>query len=370
MSVDLDLNKVVSGIKAKYKKDGRFNSVDVADNELEIKGMVSTGNLAFDLCTNGGIPWGHVTEFAGFSSSGKSLMIQQIIANAMREYNAIGILADREGAYTKLRGQQLGIDNNELVIAKPIGIPKVKDCFEFLITTILEIREQEVKQNKKLIDSGKEPVEPRYIVVGIDSVSAFDKDTSLEKSDSGRKALHSHEGLRALLPLVDERIMVLTANQKTYKIGVMYGDNTTTTLGESWKYYSTVRLSLEDRKLIRDPKQNNEAIGNWIKAEVVKTRLGPCYRSCYIKHLYETGIDYYSGYGRLLSHRGYLKPGNKTEFDAFRQSTLKYEKDNDKHGINEHEMERALEKFPELLFDRYPPFKKEDEKASSEESDS
>jgi len=122
-------------------------------------------------------------------------------------------------------------------------------------------------------------------------------------------------------------------------------------------FYSTVRFSCEDRRLILDPKQDNEAIGNWLGIEVIKTRLGPCHRACFLKHLYDTGIEYYSGYARLLAHRGYLKPKNKTEFNAFRQQTLEYiNEDGEKMEVNENKIETFLEKVPQLKFNKYPPY--------------
>ena len=86
--------------------------------------------------------------------------------------------------------------------------------------------------------------------------------------------------------------------------------------------------------------------------EVIKTRTGPSHRVCYVRHLYETGIDYYSGYARLLAQRGILKPKNEKEFNSFKQSTLKYE-DNE---INEDKMRETIEKYPELLLSEYPKY--------------
>ena len=118
------------------------------------------------------------------------------------------------------------------------------------------------------------------------------------------------------------------------------------------KYYSTIRVALGDKRKIVDDTRNNEVIGSWIEVEAIKTRLGPCFRSCFVRHYYDTGIDYYSGYARLLVHRGYMTPKNKVEFDRFAQATLKY-KD---ATVNENEIEAMLVKYPELKFDKYPPW--------------
>jgi RecA/RadA recombinase len=336
----VDLSKIAGKLKS-----------TVASDVPDPKDFVSTGNLAFDLVADGGVPFGYVVEFLGFSSSGKSLFIQQIIANAQKMYGAIGLLADRENAYTNKRGEQLGIDNSQLLLLKPKEIPTITHCFNLIIENIKAIREQD---------------EDAYICVGIDSISAFGKDVALEKSDSGRKAKAAHEGLRELLNYIDDKVMLLVANQKTYKIGVMYGDNTSSTAGESMKYYSALRFSLQDRHQIADPKRGNEVIGNWIGIEVIKTRLGPCYRECYIPHYYKTGIDYYGGYARLLVDRNFLKPKNKTEFQGFRQSTIVYEEGGEKEQYNEFRIEKLLEAHPELLFKEYPEYNLKGDKNGQE----
>ena len=81
----VDLGKIVK----KLKKDSP--SVRVGSDLPDKYIMVSTGNLALDLALDGGIPFGCVSEFLGLSQSGKSTMIQKIIANAQKEYDAIGI---------------------------------------------------------------------------------------------------------------------------------------------------------------------------------------------------------------------------------------------------------------------------------------
>lgn len=334
--MSLDLSKVAK------KLQKNFEAVDVSANIADPTDFVSTGNKTFDLILDGGIPFGYVTEFMGFSQSGKSLFIQQIIANAMKQYNAIGILVDRENAYTNKRGEQLGIKNDQMLVSKPTATPTPLSAFQFLIQTVEEIRSQDKET---------------YIVLAIDSISAFGKDVALDKSDSGRKAKSIHEGLREILSVVDSRVMLLVANQFTYKIGVMYGDPRVTTAGESMKYYSNVRLALEDRKQIIDPNRGGEIMGNWIGVEVIKTRLGPCHRECYLRHLYKTGVDYFSGYVRLLVDRGYLRAKNKQEFHGFKQTTVVHgDAKDDEKQYNELNPEKLLEEHPELDFDHYPEY--------------
>ena len=335
----VDLDKVVKSIKKQYSR------AEVAKNIPDPVDFVSTGNKALDLVLDGGFVFGYAAELKGLSSSGKSLFIHQVMSNGQNKYNAICILVDRENAYTNKRGEQLGIDNSRLIRATPTDIPTAVEGFNFIIDTYDAIRKQE-----------KDTDEKSYIIIGVDSLSAFDKDVGLEKSDSGRKAKSVHEGYRRVLSYVDSRTMLLVANQVTYKIGVLFGDNTTVTSGLASIYYSTIRLALEDRKKIIDPKRGNEIIGNWIGAEVIKTRLGACFRSCYIPHYYKEGIDYYGGYARLLADKNYLIPTNKTDFKSFKTHTLSFGDTDNMEKVNEFKIEKFLQEHPELDFKEYPEY--------------
>lgn len=340
----VDLSKIANALRKKY------GSTTVGEELPDASEFVSTGNLAFDLIADGGVPFGFSTELLGLSQSGKSLFIQQIIANAQRDYDAIGVLVDRENAYSKSRGAQLGINNDNLILAPPQDTPDVPSGFNFLIDTINNTR-------KEYPDV--------YIVLAIDSIAAFDQDTDLDKSNTPRRAKALHAAFRKFLPYLDSKVMLLVANHVTYKVGVMFGDPRTSASGESVKYYNHVRFALEDKRKVVDTDRGNEVVGNWIGVEVIKTRLGPCYRTCYLRHLYKTGIDYYSGYARLLADRGYLIPKNKQEFKSFKQSTLSY----GDSTVNEHNMEQVVKQSPELLFDAYPPYYSEEEKGESKEKE-
>uniref|UniRef100_A0A6M3JQ94 Putative RecA n=1 Tax=viral metagenome TaxID=1070528 RepID=A0A6M3JQ94_9ZZZZ len=330
----VDVSDIVK--KAVRTLKGKYGTASIGSSLPDKAEYVSTGNLAFDLISDGGIPFGYCIEFLGLSSSGKSTIIYKVMANSQRDYDAICILADRENAYNNPNGDRLGINNDNLILANARDIPSPREGFQFILDSIESIR----KHDKNI-----------YIVVGLDSIAAFGKDVTFEKADAGRKAKISHEGMREVISRMDDKIMFMVANQVTYKIG-SYGDNRTSTAGESMKYYSNLRFALQDAKKIVDSSAGNEVIGSWIGVEAIKTRLGPCYRTCYIKHLYETGIDWYSGYARLLANRGYLKPKNSKEYKAFNQVTLKY-KD---HELNENNTEEWLKTYPELVFDKYPVY--------------
>lgn len=333
----VNLDKIAKALKDKY------GSVRVAGKEEDSMEYISTGNLALDLCLEGGIALGYASEWSGESSSGKTLMLQLMLADAQKKYGAIGVWFDREKAFFNRRAEELGIDLDNVIVIDPVDIATVPQA-EAIAKEVLSKIDPDV-----------------YKFIAIDSISAFAKEG--EKADMGKKAQSLHNLFRTLLPYVNKRTALHFTNQRTFKVGMMFGDPSTTTGGEAPKYYTTYRIKLDNRKAIKNPKENDAIVGNWIKAVIIKTRMGPNYRDVSFPFFYKEGIPYYGGYARLLADRGYLTPNNKKEFNSFNQSTLKY-KDNE---INEFRMEKTLKKFPELLFDTYPDFCKEEDTSENKE---
>lgn len=342
----------LSGIVALIKKDfGKNSGVGLACDEPDETDFVSTGSKALDLCIHSeGLPMhGKITELLGLFSSGKSLILQTVIANAQKKYDAIAILVDRESAFTKKRGEQLGISTERLIYIGPKDVPTITDAMQFICVSIEKIRE-------------KFPT--RKIIVGLDSIAAFDKAGKVKikkdsegndvevitesKTDMGRRAKDVHGALRKVLNYLDRNTMFVILNQITYMPGILYGNPQTSTSGEGSKYYSNVRLQLEQGKKIIDKSKGGEVIGQYIKCSVIKSRLDAAYRKCEVPFYYKEGISYYGGYFKLLAERGIIKATSKTGENAFQEFIYKDVK------FRESQADLVIKKFPELLFNTYP----------------
>lgn len=330
---DVDISKIVSKLKKTY------GSLRVAGEEAENKEFISTGNLALDLALDGGIYWGYVSELAGLSGSGKTTLLQKMLADAQNRYGAWGIWLDREKAWHNERAVQLGIDLDKVIVLDPIDTVSVPDATQALDDILKTLPQEEYK----------------FIV--IDSISAFADTAKIDKADMGKKAGQLHRLFRTVLPYIDKKGSLNFSNHVTFKLDVMFGDKTTTTGGEGPKYYTSYRLRLDDRRAIVDSTKNNEILGNWINAKVIKTRSGPALRDVYFPHYYKEGIPYYGGYVRLLADRNYVQPKNKQEFGSFKQTTVIY---NDKQ-YTESDIENNINNFPELLFNKFPEWKEDHE---------
>uniref|UniRef100_A0A6M3JI87 Putative RecA n=1 Tax=viral metagenome TaxID=1070528 RepID=A0A6M3JI87_9ZZZZ len=339
--------------KLAKKLSKKYGTLRVAGEVEDSREYISTGNLALDLALEGGIPMGQVVEWSGKSGSGKSLMLQLLLYDFLKKYpDGVCVWLDRESAFSEKRAKELGLDLNRIILIKAADMVTVPQA-ELLLKSILsDLKEHDV---------------PKFVAV--DSISAFADDSDPTKSSMGRKARELHHFFREILPFINEKTSFHFSNQITFRVGVLFGDNTTVTSGESVKYYSSIRIKMDDKRHIVDQKRGNEVIGTWIMCLVIKTRSGPNYRVVYVPFFYdERCIPYLAGYARLLAQRGYITPNNKQEFNKFMQSTFSYKDDK---RLSEFNMEEVLKKYPELLFEKYPPYNENGEAAEgdSEEID-
>ena len=328
-----DLKNIIKAIKKE------FLHTEVASDIPDLCDYISTGNWVIDLMLGGyGIPFGFVTEWAGLSASGKTLMLQQQLAIAQRDYDAIGIWADRENAFFNERAREMGINIDNVILGKPQDFPTVSEAEAWLLKAIATVR-------AKFPDV--------YIYVAVDSISSFYSKQKGE--DMGRKAKHLHSLYKKVLPFVDSKVSFNYANQITFKPDVMFGNAQTTTGGEAPKYYSHFRLFLDNKRdIISD---QGEVVGNHIHFRVKKTRTSPNFREAIIPFYFDSrGIPEWGGYVRMLVNLGYVKPKNKVEFKKFAQKTVLY---NDRQYYEE-EVERILSQNHELIFDEWPGFNKEE----------
>ena len=324
----ISLEKIVKEVK----KELELKTLTIGSEYEDPTDFVSSGNLALDWCLDGkGFSFKHVVQLLGESKSGKTSLMLKTAGEAQKKYGAYVIWADREAAFVRSFAEKLGVDMSRLILAEAHDIPTPLELYKFFIHTHAAIRNEDPEA---------------FIVLCLDSLAAF---SSTQKGeDMGRKAKQHHEGFRDVMPLMDKRTMLLFANHITYKVGIVFGKQTTSTGGTAPKYYSHYILEMGEGKPIQD--KDDVVIGQNIEAEVVKTRLGPCYRGCIIPFFYDSGFQWYGGFMRMLVAKGILRPSNKQEFKAGKLTNYIH-LDTDKK-YHETEVEELLKDHPELEDDK------------------
>src|SRR5919201_6807329 len=203
-------------------------------------GVIPTGAIALDLALGvGGIPRGRVTEVFGPEASGKTTLVQHIIAEAQRQ-GGVAALIDAEHALDPNYAKNCGVQIDDLFVSQP------------------DTGEQALEICEALVRSGA------LDVVAVDSVAALVPRAELEgemgDSHVGLQARLMSQGLRKLVGAVARsKTTLIFTNQLREKIGVMFGNPETTPGGRALKFYASIRL---DIRRVETLKEGVEAIGN------------------------------------------------------------------------------------------------------------
>lgn len=240
---------------------------------------ISTGSKQLDAIISnkreGGLPEGRIVEIFGPPSIGKSHIATQI-AKSTQKMGGIVVYIDTENATSIDNLEMLGVDIATRFVY--VDTHCTEDVLSIAESTILKAKAMDKDVPVTIIWDSVAATSPRAELNG-----------DYDKESIGLQARAISKGMRKITGVIaNEKVLLVCLNQIRTKVGVMYGDPTTTPGGNAIPFHASVRIKLGAGQQILDKEKN--PIGINVSAKIIKNKVSAPFRKCDFEIHFGKGI--------------------------------------------------------------------------------
>lgn len=272
---DKAIQDILKAVRRKLgPESARLLEDDGAKSEVTEVVPFHIGPLDHYVIGCGGLPVGRLTELFSEEGAGKTSLLWHALAQCQAE-GGVAALIETENGVSRERAATFGVDLSKLILIEPESMEDALAAMELVLS--------------RMPTDGKAPN-----MLGWDSVAATPTKGEVEEGLTGdlavgRRALLLSNACRVMKDMLPKaRCAGVFVNQVREKIGVLFGDKTTTPGGRAIKFTASLRIQLLGGAAVKDASGH---VGKDLTVIAVKNRFAPPWRKVRVRLDYHRGWD-------------------------------------------------------------------------------